>query len=297
MKVFCDIVGHHDLAYSILALFSRVGGSITFPNSDPEWHKHLHTDSITSQDLSGAKFVTVEEFNDTDFDVYVSTCYLTERWVADQAKGKGLFIRQINNLLEQPEVARNVLMGVRHIIDPNLNRFDYIPEHPPRYKPNTSACKECSVLTFSEYQANHPAGDKIWDVVCSEFPEVLKSDRVPEESLHELFWKSKSYAHIKATGGCGFTLREAMFCGLPVLVDTSWSHIYKTPAKDYLVDQVNCIDLAMANRTRQQSVQLLKEWIAGKDCAERNEIALTKTKQLINFEQEASDFKSWLLAL
>lgn len=297
MKVFCDIVGHNDLAYSVLALFNRVGGSVSFPNKDPDWHKHLHTDSITSRDLSSARFITFEEFKDTSFDVYVSTCYLTEQWVAAQAKGKGLFIRQINNLLEQPEVADNVLMGVRHNIDTSLNRFDYIPEHPPRYKPNTNIRKEYAVLTFGEYQANHPAGGKIWDTACQELSPALKSDRVPEESLHELFWKSRSYAHIKATGGCGFTLREAMFCGLPVMVDTSWSHIYKTPAKDYLVDQVNCIDIAVANRTREQSAQLLKEWITGNDCNERNKNALTKTNQLINFEQEASDFKSWLHAL
>lgn len=294
VKVFCDIIGHPDLAYSVLALFNRVGCDVAFPSEDPEWLEQLYTVSVSSEDLSGASFISLEQFRDTEFDVYVSTCHLTEKWVAQEAKGKGVFIRQINNLLEQPCVAQNVIMGVRHDVGKMVNRFDYIPEHPTRYQPNPESPKPYASLAFNSYIKGHPDGSHVWSAVCEEMGYCLSSGNVPGEVLHELFWQSRSYSHIKATGCCGFTLREAMFCGLPVLVDTSWSQIYQTPAQEYLVDQENCIDLAVNGRTHKQSIQLLNQWVHCPEIEKRNKQALQTTRRLINFQKEANAFKDWL---
>ena len=297
MNVFCDMVGHADLAYSIWALFHRVGATVTFPNGDKQWHSHLFTTHLNSPDMLGVRCISLNEFDESTFDIYVSTCHINEQWMSQASKGRGVFIHQINNLLEQPSVAHNVLMGVRHDLPCTVNRFDYIPEHPPRYRPNAEVAPCHNSLTFQQYVTEHPVGSKIWTEISSSLGDCLESKKVPEWELHELFWKTESYAHIKATGCCGFTLREAMFSGLPVLVDTSWSHIYKTPAREYLADQVNCIDLAKGGRTRKESIELLKDWVTCSSRAERNTTALSETRKRINFAQDAARFKDWLLKL
>lgn len=297
MNVFCDMVGHADLAYSIWALFKRVGATVTFPNGDKQWHSHLFTTHFNSPDMPGVRCISLDAFDESTFDIYVSTCHMNEHWMSQASKGKGVFVHQINNLLEQPSVAHNVLMGVRHELPGKINRFDYIPEHPSRYRPNIDVALSFNCLTFHQYVNKHPVGSKVWGEISSSLGGCLESKRVPEWELHELFWKSKSYAHIKATGCCGFTLREAMFSGLPVLVDTSWSHIYKTPAHEYLVDQVNCIDLAKKGRSRTQSIQMFKNWVMCSSVDELNSLALAETRKRINFAQDAARFKEWLSKL
>jgi hypothetical protein len=107
----------------------------------------------------------------------------------------------------------------------------------------------------------------------------------------------KFYFHIKIGGCCGFTARQVLFSGRPLLVDKRYvtDHIhYVTLASNYLLDGVNCIDLNPELRSMEENIELIKDWSDPNNYLKRCDIAYDYTKSIINFEKESLEIKDWI---
>lgn len=305
MRVFCDMVGHRDLAYSIYALFhNRLGCSVSFAGGQPEeWLSNsVACEPMDHELIPSECYVGLEEFNDTTYDVCIATCHHGELGLfrlCQRNSNKGMFVRQIANLAEVPVVAKHAMMAMLHdqLLPDGCNTVHYIPEHPPYFQPMPEGgSKHSRIAHFNWYSNNTNEAKGIIASVSRELPDlsIVGREFMPQEEMAEWMNSSMAYLHIKSAGSCGFTLREALFSGIPVAVNLSWSKAYQTPAYKYLVDGVNCVDLCELRRPIDRTAELLREWVKGENYSERCSEALMKTRELINFEHEAEKVKQWL---
>lgn len=302
MRVCIDLIGHFDLAHSFYALFhKRLGHDVRFCFGEG-WEKTgLTCYPVESTEIPKTCMIGFEEWADTEWDLSISTCDINEIVFHDLCKehGKaGVFIRQIANLLEQPKAAKNVMMAILHTDDlpAGTNWITYIPEHPHYFKPVWDRSELNQVVAIENYLHQGTIGPEIFEKMKALMTEI-KFDCLPS-TPHPVFCKhlqnSLAYVHIKKAGSCGFTLREAMFCGLPVIVNKAWSVAYKTLSHTFLVDGINCIDIDEEKRPIDTSLDMMKEWLMGDQYLQRCIEAYRKTLSLIDFRQESQKVSEWI---
>jgi hypothetical protein len=302
MRIFCDFVGHFDLTFSLVAVLqTRLGHELYFPNNHPTWSDdhgllNIHDAHVVDHFESGL-FLSFDQFMSQRFDMIISTAEITEPFlksIADYHGDCGTFVRHIGNLWEQPKVARHLMTAIEHPMEGDYHRLTYIPEHPSYFMPSFSG-KTCDVFSLKEYTEHYEISKSMMRDLRRDLHgfNVFQASGNGHSFLRALFDKSKGYVHFKANGGCGFTLREALFCGLPVIVNTDFCKSHHTLPTRFLKHGVNCVDFCQ-NQNYKESLSILKSWIQDDEYEDRCLSGLKFTKSKISWEQEAQKVKDWI---
>jgi hypothetical protein len=321
MKVLIDYVGHADLYYSAHLLFEKRLGWELFRPEDRGgswldtglWTSTLPPDAVVngSDIVMGIHeysqhVVSFEEFRNIKFDFIVTTSWENEialsrltQLYQPQAK----FIRHMNNIKEPPNLAKNILLSTLTPMPSGYRHIQYHPEHKDTYQPDFSVIPEKKIYSFFNNMPSYKDVILKW----TQYQKLLSDyefkmygmnaidGSIPQQDLHNKMREAMFIWHTKPHGGCGYVARQALFSGKPLIVDKTYCFNYDTLAQNYLVDGINCIDIK--DKSNQQVLNELHEWAKPDRYTERCQAALAKTKQLINFEQEAVRIKEWLLAL
>jgi hypothetical protein len=303
MKIFCDYVGHFDLLYSLFATLSkRLGHEMSVPNHDRSWaekHKlyNIHNESLRNA-LKGFRYLSHEEFIKEDFDIVICTAELNEKPMKKLFDAHGAcrsFVRHIGNLWEQPLVAKNVMAAIMHPMKDDLNILHYIPEHPGYFRPRIHN-KSNELFALDNYTLNYEISKNTFNEIKKNLKNtksIIRPFSSDHKNLVSWFNRSKAYVHLKANGGCGFTLREALFCAIPVIVNMSFVYSHFTIPTRFLKDGVNCIDFDTKLRPFEQSLEVLEEWLDPSSYQKRCWDAVSYSKLKINFEKESESVNKW----
>jgi hypothetical protein len=303
------------LGYTV---YSPIGGiewgqlGITQPGTTAEYHGEAFVeDGILhipmKYDHYDRRLITFEQFQDMDFYIIlvgngrseVSFLNLTKKY-----KPKSIFIRQIANLAEKPKVCKNILLATKTPMPAGTNFLIHHPEHSPVFSYVPFKGKR-TIKSFSNYLRTNQVDSAIWDRARSQLKEFefrmhgARGDHrtVPHQNLHQAMKDSMFIWHTKAAGGCGFTCREALASGRPMIVKKQYCQAHKTLAQDYLVDGVNCIDISPGVRTLDEAVKLIRRWAEPDMYEKKCQAVLRCFKKHINFEREAEQIKAWLQTL
>lgn len=307
MNIFCDFIGSRDLAGALRRLFkTRLGYTIHFPDSSKEWSTKCGilnaTNHVLREQAGGLDFISLEQFMDTSYNAVISTASCSETAMERLFKGNGKsehFIRHIGNILETPEVADKVILGTNHNhqIDQSVSVINHLPEHPEIFKPGKSTTPVNRIFAFDRYTNPYEFAVKFMEHASNHFDGfdvgVLQENK-DLKGLYELYNSSAAYVHLKMNGSCGFTLRQALACGLPVIVNKHYARIFSTLAETYLVDGKNCIDIDPQVRTMEEGLKLLNKWIQD---PHRRTIISKFSLDTFDFHGRAARIKNWLESL
>lgn len=304
MRIFCDFIGHGDLAGSINRLFAdRLGYRVDFPDTGPEWVEDYGMlnapEPYVRSRAEVVNEVSMEQYMDTRYDAVIATSWQTElpmgKLFDDNGKSTH-FIRHIGNIGEQPLRTRKVMLGLeyKHLPNPDLNVVQHLPEHSPAYIPSKSVNPPETLRAFASYTAGFDYPTRFISILEREFDVAIDAGDKTEAGLIDLFQKSLGYIHLKGNGGCGFTIRQALSCGLPVIVNKQFCRNFSTLAESYLIDSVNCIDIDPVVRTFQEGVELLKEWTLPDRWLGRKASIADSSSKLFDFHGGSLDIKDWL---
>lgn len=304
MNIFCDFIGHSDLAGSINRLFSaRLGGSVSFPNTDVAWvddYGILNAPETYKRSRAGVvKEVSVEEYMDTRYDAVIASSWQTEVPMESlfYANGKSThFIRHIGNIGEKPIMANKVMLGLNlnNLPDPSLNVVQHLPEHSPSYTPSSSKTPPETLCAFSSYTEGFDYALRFINDLSSHFEVMIDSGAKSESDLVNLFQGLLGYLHLKEAGGCGFTIRQALSCGLPVIVNKQFSKNFSTLAELYLIDGVNCIDTDPNVRSIPEAIEILKDWTRPDGWLDKKMSIANSSADLFDFHGESLKIKHWM---
>lgn len=321
MKVLVDYIGHADLYYSMHALFAkRLGWELYRPNDDKGWQDAgIWTSAATPdivatqplQELNSAyfsihryyqNFMSFQEFMDTDIDIVVTTVYLNEKPFDNLVKlhkSKPLYIRQIANIREKPKECNNILLSTLEPMPKYVNWIEYLPEHLDDYHPGELIFNN-KIKSFSNFLALHPVDLQTWRQFQSKMQDYSfwmhgsenEHGSIPQYQLPDAMRDAMFIWHTKAHGGCGYTARQALACGKPLIVKKRYTKLYYTLAHKYLVDGINCIDLSI--RSDDEGIKRIKELSNPDAYAEICASVIEHNKTFMNFEEEAKQIKKWI---
>jgi len=327
MKILVDYIGHADLAYSMYALFEkRLGFEIYRPLGGPEWEgEGVHTSTLP--DVAGdqveidglqcipmpthgytQKCVTLEQFKDMHFDALLTTSWMNEEpfnKLVKKYKPNAKLIRQIANIHEVPKVCKNILLSTCEPMKPGINWIKYLPEHLDKYNYVPSVSSNLSIKSFFNYMKNYKVEEEMWRKYEAALPEFEfkmhggdgEHGSIPQEELEVVMRDATLIWHVKPHGGCGYTARQALACGKPLIVRKDYCRMHRTLAMNYLVDGANCIDISPSFRSFEDSVKLIREWSNPETYLERTKQVIAETMKHNNFEEEAIKIKEWLTRL
>lgn len=325
MNVFANFVGHEDAATSLHILFEeRLGYQLFVPDGGEDWRKLGLVFDIGRLVYHGSPFfvnnikhipilhtsfnrkaLTVKQFMETEIDIVVvssgrvevSFYNLTKKY-----KPNAVFIRQIPNLAEIPKVCKNVLLATKTPMPQSVNYITHHPEHPHqfRYVPHRGLK---SIKSFSNNLLSFKRDFATWNAAKKLLPEFqffmhgmgTKDRGIPHHLLHKSMHEAMFIWHTKSHGGCGFVCREALACGRPLIVKKQYCKAHKTLAQDYLVDEVNCVDLSV--RQLPEAVEILKDWAKPENYGRKCEEVVKCFKERVNFKVEAENIRDWISTL
>lgn len=325
MNVFSNLSGHMDWRYSNYALFEkRLGWNIYCPDGSKKWieerieqppiigegtgvpyteNEILHIPIV--RDLYNVRMISFDQFMEMDFGLIIVGNGRSEHpflRLTQKYKPNAVFVREISNLHEKPKKCKNVLLGTKTKMSPDINVIHHHPEHPPQFKP-VPFSGEKIVKSFSNYLRRHKIDSKLWDKAKKKLNKfefrmhgaVSDDGSIDPHHVHEAMQSSMFIWHTKAAGGCGFTCREALACGKPLIVKKQYCATHKTLASDYLVDGVNCIDMSV--RDLDETIRILRKWSHPDMYRKKCQDVLDCFKKHINFEKEAQQIKQWIHGL
>lgn len=324
-NVLVDFVGHADLFYSMHALFEkRLGFKMYRPLLSAEWDRenivtasfansqqecleqeegvftaNIETHSYTQNCISFDKFLS------TDIDIIVTTSWENERPLAElikKYKSNAKFIRVIANIHEKPVITKNILLSTKEPMPAGTNWMKYHGEHRELYSYTPLVSGERSIKSFFNYMSSYPVEIANWNFYKASLPEFIfkmhgglsEDGSIPQNNLHEVMKSSMFIWHCKPHGGCGFTARQALACGRPLIVNKRYCAMYNTLAQDYLQDGINCIDIDPNKRKVEDSLALIRTWSQPGVIQEKCLEVKSFFEKTINFEAEALAIKDWL---
>jgi len=322
MNVFVDFTPHSDLFYSLHMLFERRLGMNLFRPVGLEWQKRGFqfidpTPDVEAKLIDGVyhvpmkmeekgacytqKAITFDEFLRIDFDLMV-TIYAAHEEVfyklKQNYKPNAVFIRQIGNIHELPlGFCKNILLVTCEPMPSNVNYIIYHPEHyegycytqPPTHKTvsnfvhdlpyyydlaDWNKCKN-ALSDFAFRMHGHQGTD-------GEMPHLLMPQAMKDSSF---IW------HVKAHGGGGFVLRQALGCGRPCIIKRKYFVAHNNLEGNLLEDSVNCIDLDLGV---DRAIQMLRAWSDPDHHIAVCQATAEKFKHDVNFHEEAQRIKQWI---
>lgn len=326
MNVFCDYIGHPDLAYSMSLLFKvRLGWKLYFPSPhDPTWaDKNFltpqvpnSTETILDNGSSSVyikthdysiEMITFDRFMSLDINLFAITSRPNEFPMIEIAKSKpnAKIVHHIANIGEVPNVCKNVLLSTKTSMAQGVNWIKFTPEHHARYTP-AEITQFKSIRSYFNFMRSYPVEIKSWAAASSALPDFdfrmhgggppydSTHGSVSQDVLHLSMQEAQFIWHTKPAGGCGYTARQALACGKPLIVKLDYSRNYKTLAQDYLVDGVNCIDISPSKRTVEEGMSIIRQWSEPSVYAQKVEDVKRLVKERLDFDAEAIAIKSWI---
>ncbi len=324
MNILCDFVGHADLYYSMHALFvKRLGWNLFRPLPSAEWSSHgIITEILPRPDLETRiidgfteyyipthnywqRCVSFQQFMGMEWTAIVATSHVNDLpllQLKSKYKPSSRIIRQIANLRELPVHIKNILLAMHTKMPPGTNYIKYHPEHHEGYGYTEMSPPNFKIKSFFNYMKNDKVDRKSWETFHTLLPEYsffhhgADSDHgpIPQSDLPACMSDAMFIWHTKPAGGCGFTLREAMACGRPVIVNTVYSKRYETPASKFLVDGVNCIDINPSVRSLAEAALMVRQWSKPDVYLQKCQDVLSTFDNQINFNKEALAIGKWI---
>jgi len=257
-----------------------------------------------------AKAITFNKFLEMDFDIILTTYFghelLFYRLVKEH-KPNSIFIRQIANIHEKPlGFSKNILLGLAyHPSDyggekqPNeafgkmgINHIMYYPEHyegycytePTNHKVVLNLVGNSApidIQTFKDFQAG-----------LKDF--TFKSvGNIPNLLLPRAIKESGFVWYAKAHGGGGYTLRQALACGRPIIGRRHYSSNHSSIECELYQHGVTCIDLD----TKENHMALLEQLAEPSRHIEMCKTTAKILQNTVRFEEKAKDIKDWISTL
>lgn len=270
--------------------------------------------------------VTFDQFLKMDWDIIATTTYYQEKpfyELVKDCKPNALFLRQIANIREKSlGYCKNLLLGAAYnpvdyagnqhpqqsFILNGKNHFIYIPEQYEGYhytEPTNNklivclarhispedlfAWNQCKKVfeplgfTFKMYGGQYQPYE-----VDEKYGETISHPLLPAGIKESTFvWYTKPH------GGGGFTVRQALACGRPVIIRKRYSSIHTIIECELFKHGINCIDLDFENN----DFALLKQWI---DPVVYKEVSKNTAQVFQNdtkFAETAEQIRNWLITL
>lgn len=328
MNILVDQIGHADLSYSMHLLFEkRLGWNVYSPDGGPGWAQyavwtsplHPHTnvevdgfDCIQVPTHSYLiKTVTLQQFIDMNWDFIISTCTRNENpllTLAKQHKPGAKVVRQIANVGEQAGAVKNVLLSTMTPMHPGTRTIKYYPEHRSDFVHDPSVPVHKKIKSYFNYFHTYAADIGHFRTMRTLLPEfemvvgggahrpdldrTVLSPELPKDMQQQMFvW------HTKPMGCCGYTVRQALTCGKPIIFNSKYSILMRTLAQEYLQDGVNAIDINPSVRSLQEAATIIRAWSVPGVYDQKVQDVLRLNNIYMNFEAQATNIKNWLLGL
>jgi hypothetical protein len=323
MNVFVDFTQNNDHYYSLHLLFEKRLGLNLFRPTGPEWQTKgfQYVDSAMPSDaelIEGIyhipmrmepergyytkKAITLAKFLKMDFDFTVTIYAAHEEPfynLTKTYKPHAVFIRQIANMHEIPAgFCKNVLLGTSEPMPPDINYISYFPEHYEGYC-YTQPPNHNTVNNFVHDLPFYPYDLAEWNKCESALPDFTfkmhghhgRDDEIPHSLMPQTMKNSAFIWNVKAHGGGGFVLRQALACGRPCIVRKRYAVVNNSSEKNLLEDSVNCIDLDFGT---ERAIDMIKTWSQPERHIEVCKAIAEKFKKDVNFAEQAEQIKEWL---
>jgi len=246
------------------------------------------------------KAITFEQFLKMDFDFIIAS-YGGHDYAYSQLgkyKPKAIYIRQIGNIGQVPQFAKNALLAIHTPMPPGINFIIYVPEHHKDYSytPPTDHKTIKSFLAAPLAEPDLPLFYE-YEKLLSEFTfkmhGILGRDGVISGDLMPEAIKSSAFVwHVKHTGGGGFVGRQSLACGRPCIVKKHYGYEHRMLEEDLFEDGVNCIDLDVG--TTKENVEKIRYFSEPQRHTEMCRQTAEKFKKDVNFSKEAERIREWL---
>jgi hypothetical protein len=241
------------------------------------------------------KFISFEKFKTTDIALFVCSWYMNEKAFYELLKLKpnAKYIRMVQNMGEYPRYTKHTLMVPLTPLAEQYNRINWWPEHYDGYK-----YTEPKIHNNIESFINMNVELDFWNRLKKALPgnefhlrgendkHIFHSD-MPEAMRKIAFnWGAKPH------GGGGFLLRQALACGRPCLVKTSYCRRGHASEESLLEHGVNCIDFDKASFS--DCVEMIKQWSEPIEHIRRCEIVANKFQHDVDFDKDAKKVGKWI---
>jgi hypothetical protein len=319
MNVLVDFVGHADLFYSMHALFEkRLGYTLYRPLLSDEWNKtniitatmpysnYTEEDGVRHYEIDSHNYfqhcISWQKFLDTDIDIVVTTSWENDSPMAEligKYKPKAKFVRVIANIHEKAKICNNILLATTEPMTPGVNWLTYHAEHRDVYQ-YTPPQVNYKIKSFFNYMNSFPVEKENWAIYKKLLPQYTflmhggesEDGSIPQSELYKVMSDSMFIWHPKPHGGCGYTARQSLASGRPLIVNKAYCNQYNTLAKNYLVDGINCIDMSV--RSSAEVAKLIVKWSEPEFYYKKCLTVKAFFEEKINFAKEAEAIRVWL---
>jgi|YelNatPaOPRAMG01_1025707.scaffolds.fasta_scaffold05934_21 hypothetical protein len=251
------------------------------------------------------KAITFDKFLKMDFKYIIATYHGHDEayyMLCKKYKPEAVYIMQIGNIHVVPRYAKNVMMAVDEPMPPNVNYIKYFPEHHRAYcyePPKNHNVIKSFINCLEQGQIQRT----LWYRYERALPEfvfkmhgILGRDGVIGNNMMPQAIKDSAFVwHVKETGCGGFVPRQALSCGRPVIIKSSFIRQHNTLEGILYEDSVNCIDLDAG--TMVENINKIKYF---SDPDRHNEMCkrtAEKFRKDVDFDKEAEKIRGWLETL
>jgi len=302
--------------------------SVSVEEIDGERHYH-----VEMEDNGQGKFIvrgiSFSKFLEMDFDVVMTSTYYQEEMfyrLVKECAPNAKFVRQIANIHEKSEgYCKNLLLGAAYhprdyggkpaekaFKDLGMRHFIYYPEQYEGYK-FTEPTAHKKVINLARGVAGEDAN--AWNKISAQLaPLGFTFEMYGNEPL---FGKSSSFVssgvlhkrlpqtiknagfiwYTKPDGGGGYTVRQALACGRPVILRKRYSSIHTIVECELFEHGVNCIDLDLIGKGNSYDLSLFREW---SEPQKHQQICRQVADRFIKdtrFDTDAKEIERWIEGL
>lgn len=275
------------------------------------------------------KGITFSKFLEMDFGMVVTTTYYQEKPfynLVKNCKPQAIFLRQIANIHETTlGFCKNALLGAAYhprdyenrpvqqtFVCKGVNNFVYIPEQYEGYT-YTEPTNNKLIICLSRYIG--PDDLVAWNQCKKELEPLgftfkmygyqyqpyeidpIYGDSIPHPMLPQAIKDSTFVWYTKPHGGGGFTVREALACGRPVILRKKYSSTYGTVECELFKHGINCIDLDLINRKNKYDFSLLRSWTDADTYSRITKQTADHFQNDTQFENTANKIQIWFDSL
>lgn len=271
--------------------------------------------------------ITLSKFKETSFDIVLTSVYFNEEpfhKVVKELQPNAKLIRQIANIHEMPtRYCKNVLCGAAYHprdyknLPPEqgfkslgLNGIIYYPEQYEGYT-YTEPVNHNSIICLSRHIG--PKDVASWNAFKSHLiPDYdfqmyglqhnidyeidpIYGPRVPHLMLPRAIKDAAFIWYTKPEGGGGYTVRQALACGRPVILRKIYSSAHTSIESQLFKHGINCIDLDEVSEER--ATHMVREWSQPEKHIEICEQVAKEFLQDTAFTEDADKIRVWLNTL
>lgn len=252
------------------------------------------------------KAITFDQFLKMDFDYIIATYHGHDYAYAQlvkEFKPKAVYIMQVGNVHVVPKYAKYVMLALdtpmpKHVI----SYIKYFPEHHKAYS-YSPPVNHNVIKSFINCLEQNVVQKNLWHQYRRLLPEftwkmhgilgkdgVISNDMMPEAIKDAAFvW------HVKEPGCGGFVPRQALACGRPVIIKSSFIRQYHTLEGKLYEDSVNCIDLDAG--TIKENVDKIRYFSDPDRHTEMCKKTAEKFRRDVDFKKDAERIGEWLSSL